>query len=180
MGSGLFGVTDLGGRAGNNLWVLPLSAGGYFLDRSIDTLLNKVVLDWNGNVMSVWSYDRLAQMSDSVPLRRVACSEEGCGLLTDGQTCQCNQLIEDTPWLRAAFQVCRLLVVFIEGGDLCSLNREILPETCEIGVQGVSFAGYKFAFLAIPAHSTAFKKSWERIDVLQMCPGMYQDDAGQV
>ena len=41
--------------------------------------------------------------------------------------------------------MCRLLVVFIEGGDPCSLNTEILPETCEIGVQGVSSAGYKFA-----------------------------------
>ena len=57
----------------------------------------------------------------------------------------CNQPIEDTPWLRAAFQVRRLLVVFTEGGDLCSLNRESLPGTCEIGVQGVSSAGYKFA-----------------------------------
>ena len=40
---------------------------------------------------------------------------------------------------------CRLLGVFTEGGDLCSLNKESLPETWENGVQGVSSAGYKFA-----------------------------------
>ena len=36
-----------------NLWVLPLSAGGYFLDQSIDMLLNKDELGWNGGVMRV-------------------------------------------------------------------------------------------------------------------------------
>ena len=36
-----------------NLWVLPLSADGYFLDQSIDMLLNKDVLGWNGGVMRV-------------------------------------------------------------------------------------------------------------------------------
>lgn len=34
-----------------------------------------------------------------------------------------------------------LLVVLTEGSDLCSMNRESLSKTCEIGVQGVSFAG---------------------------------------
>ena len=34
---------------------------------------------------------------------------------------------------------CRLLVVLTEGGDLRSYfqNEEILPEACEIGIQGV-------------------------------------------
>ena len=41
----------------------------------------------------------------------------------------------------AFFKCCRLLVVLTEDGDLCSLNRESLSKTCEIGVQGVSFAG---------------------------------------
>ena len=45
-------------------------------------------------------------MSDSVPLRRDACAEEGCGLLTDtDRPISCNTLIGDTPWLSAAFQV---------------------------------------------------------------------------
>ena len=39
------------------------------------------------------------------------------------------------------FKCCRSLVVLIEGGDLCSSNKESLPETCENGVQGVLFAG---------------------------------------
>ena len=43
------------------------------------------------------------------------------------------------------FRCCRLLVVFTEGGDLCSMNKESLPETCEIGVQGVSSAGHSCA-----------------------------------
>ena len=34
-----------------------------------------------------------------------------------------NQPIEDTPWLRASFQVRRLLVVFTEGRDLCSYEQ---------------------------------------------------------
>ena len=39
------------------------------------------------------------------------------------------------------FKCCRLLVVLIEGSDLCSLNKESKPETCENGVQGVFFTG---------------------------------------
>ena len=35
-----------------------------------------------------------------------------------------------------------LLVVLTEDSDSCSLNRENLSKICEIGVQGVSFAGY--------------------------------------
>ena len=42
---------------------------------------------------------------------------------------------------RHFFKCCRLLVVLTEGGDLCSLNKESLLETCENGVQGVLFAG---------------------------------------
>ena len=34
-------VSHLGGRAGYNLLVLPLSAGEHFLDRSIDILLKE-------------------------------------------------------------------------------------------------------------------------------------------
>lgn len=36
---------------------------------------------------------------------------------------------------------CRFLTVFTEGGDLCLLNKESLPEICENGEQGVLFAG---------------------------------------
>ena len=43
------------------------------------------------------------------------------------------------------FRCAGLLVVFTEDGDLCSLNKESLSGTCEIGVQGDSSAGYKFA-----------------------------------
>jgi hypothetical protein len=38
---------------------------------------------------------------------------------------------------------CWLLVVLIEGRDFCSSNRENWSETCENGVQGVSFAGHR-------------------------------------
>ena len=44
---------QVGEQVTSNLWVLPLSAGGYFLDQSIDMLLNKDVLGWNGGVMRV-------------------------------------------------------------------------------------------------------------------------------
>ena len=37
------------------------------------------------------------------------------------------------------------LVVFTDNRDLCSLNRESWLEICEIGKQGVSFAGCRLA-----------------------------------
>lgn len=61
-------------------------------------------------------------------------------------TCQWLDLLQLTTRRSAATEahllgVCRLLVVFTEGDDLCPFkDREILPEACEIGVQGDSFA----------------------------------------
>ena len=78
-------------------------------------------------------------------VQRIACSGEGCGLLAVGQTALQLHKLEIRRDCAHLFRCCRLLVVFTEGGDLCSLNKESLPETCEIGVQGVSSTGYSCA-----------------------------------
>lgn len=76
---------------------------------------------------------------------RIVCSGEGCGLLAVGQTVLQLHELEIRRDCAHLFRCCRSLVVFTEGGDLCSVNKESLPETCEIGVQGVSSAGYSCA-----------------------------------
>ena len=109
-------------------------------------LAKQDVLDWDRNVLRVMVEGLLTYLEVGHRLFMASCLLWGrvwiaCRWLN------CLQLhnLEIRRDCAHLFRCCRLLVVFTEGGDLCSLNKESLLETCEIGVQGVSSAGHSCA-----------------------------------